>query len=87
MMHDHGKSDSSVVPRKSPNKAAEPAAEAMEGSGLAHHALRTVRATLVTKKVRHLYEADIRGYFTHINHQWLRRMVAHRIADGVILRR
>lgn len=51
-----------------------------------HHALRTLRATLVTKKVRHLYEADIRGYFNHINHQWLMRMVAHRIADGVILR-
>jgi retron-type reverse transcriptase len=52
----------------------------------AHHAWRTLRATLVTKKVRHLYEADIRGYFNHINHQWLMRMVAHRIADGVILR-
>src|SRR5215467_11341876 len=51
-----------------------------------HHALRTLRATLVTKKVRHLYEADIRGYFTHINHQWLMRMLAQRIADGVILR-
>ena len=52
----------------------------------AHQALRTLRSTLVTKKVRHLYEADIRGYFNHINHQWLMRMVAHRIADGVILR-
>src|SRR3989442_8971083 len=52
----------------------------------AHQALRTLRATLVTKKVRHLYEADIRGYFNHINHQWLKRMVAHRVADGVILR-
>jgi len=52
----------------------------------AHQALRTLRGTLVTKKVRHLYEADIRGYFNHINHQWLMRMVAHRIADGVILR-
>jgi RNA-directed DNA polymerase len=51
-----------------------------------HHALRSLRATLVTKKVRHLYEADIRGYFNHLNHQWLMRMVAHRIADGVILR-
>ena len=35
MMHDHGKSDSRVVPTKLPNKAAEPAAEAREGSGLA----------------------------------------------------
>jgi RNA-directed DNA polymerase len=28
----------------------------------------------------------IRSYFTRINHQWLRKMVAHRIADPVILR-
>jgi len=35
MMHDPGQSDSSVVPRKLPNKAAESAAEVMEGSGLA----------------------------------------------------
>jgi group II intron reverse transcriptase/maturase len=35
MMHDPRKSDSSVVPTKSSNKAAEPAAEAREGSGLA----------------------------------------------------
>jgi len=52
----------------------------------AHQALRALRDTLVTKKVRHLYEADIRGYFNHINHQWLLRMVAHRIADSVLLR-
>ena len=31
----HGKSDSPVVPEKSPNKAGQPAAEAMEGRGLA----------------------------------------------------
>ena len=29
--------------------------------------------------------AVIRSYFTRINHQWLRRMVAHRIADPIIL--
>ena len=34
MMNEHGKSDSSVVPGKLPNKAEE-AAEAMEGRGLA----------------------------------------------------
>jgi retron-type reverse transcriptase len=37
-------------------------------------------------KVNYVYEADIRGYFNHINHDWLRQMVAHRIADPVILR-
>jgi RNA-directed DNA polymerase len=34
MMNEHGKSDRPVVPSKSPNKAGQPAAEGMEGSGL-----------------------------------------------------
>src|SRR3984893_13290357 len=34
MMNEHGKSDRPVVPVKSPNKAGQPAAEEMEGSGL-----------------------------------------------------
>jgi group II intron reverse transcriptase/maturase len=51
-----------------------------------HHALRALRTCIVTKKVRHVYEADIRGYFNHINHTWLLRTIAHRIADPVILR-
>jgi hypothetical protein len=33
-----------------------------------------------------LFEADIRGYFNHIQHEWLQKMVAHRIADRFILR-
>jgi len=51
-----------------------------------HGALRTLRRIIVTKKVGHLFEADIRGYFNHIQHEWLQKMVAHRIADPVILR-
>jgi len=51
-----------------------------------HHALKALRDIVVTKRVRHVYEADLRGYFNHINHEWLRKMVAHRIADPVILR-
>lgn len=51
-----------------------------------HHALRALRTRIVTGKVRHVAEADIRGYFTHISHHWVRQMVAHRIADPVILR-
>jgi len=50
-----------------------------------HHALQALRLQLVTKKVSYVYEADIRGYFNHVNHSWLRRMVAQRIADPVIL--
>lgn len=51
-----------------------------------HDALRSLRSQIVTKKVRHIYEADIRGYFTKINHQWLRKMIAERIVDRTILR-
>lgn len=50
-----------------------------------HQALKALRSIIVTKKVRHVFEADIRGYFNHINHQWLMRMLKQRIADPVIL--
>lgn len=50
-----------------------------------HHALQALRVQIVTKKVMQVFEADIRSYFTRINHQWLRKMVAHRIADPAIL--
>ena len=33
-----------------------------------HDALRALREVIVTKKVGHLFEADIRGYFNHIQH-------------------
>ena len=51
-----------------------------------HHALQTLRLQLVTRKVSYVHEADIRSYFTRIDHRWLYKMVAHRIADPVILR-
>src|ERR1039457_2626098 len=43
-----------------------------------HGALTALRGIIVTKKVGHLFEADIRGYFNHIQHEWLQKMVAHR---------
>lgn len=43
-MNGHGKSDSPVVPAKSPNRAGQPAAEVMEGRGLAKGNLREQNA-------------------------------------------
>lgn len=54
-------------------------------TGNPHHALQALRLHIVTKKVSHVFEVNIRSYFTRIDHQWLRRMVAHRIADPIIL--
>lgn len=51
-----------------------------------HDALRSLRSQVIAGKVRYVYEADIQGYFTSINHEWLRRMVRERIADKTILR-
>jgi RNA-directed DNA polymerase len=77
MMHDRGKSDSSVVPRKSPNKAAEPAAEAMEGSGLAEgnspdsHGNRTQRRVQTPDgiaRVRQAAKQDRKQRFTALLH-------------------
>src|SRR5579859_3510960 len=42
-----------------------------------HHALHALRACIVTKRTMHVYEADIRSYFTHVNHHWLQRNSAH----------
>src|SRR5215470_15811380 len=50
-----------------------------------HDALRALREQIVTKKVSYVFEADIRGYFNHVSHAWLQRMVRERIADPVIL--
>jgi len=44
-MNDHGKSDRPAVPAKSPNKAGPPAAEGMEGRGLAKGNLRQQNAS------------------------------------------
>jgi RNA-directed DNA polymerase len=48
--------------------------------------LRALRLQIVSKKANHVFDADIRSYFTRISHQWLRKMVAHRIVDPTILK-
>jgi group II intron reverse transcriptase/maturase len=37
-------------------------------------------------KHRWVVEADIRGFFDHINHDWLEKMLEHRIADRSLIR-
>ena len=52
----------------------------------AHGALRSLRSQIIAGKVRYVYEADISGYFTAIDHDWIRKMLRQRIADKTILR-
>jgi RNA-directed DNA polymerase len=51
-----------------------------------HQALSAVHTALMTRCVNRVLDADIRKFFDSVDHGWLMRMVAHRIADPRVLR-
>jgi len=51
-----------------------------------HNALDALWVGLTSKKVNWVLDADIRGFFDAIDHEWLLKFVRHRIADRRILR-
>ena len=51
-----------------------------------HDALDALSAGLLTTKVNWVLDADIRGFFDTVNHEWLIRFIEHRIADQRIVR-
>lgn len=51
-----------------------------------HDALDALVVALHTRKVNWVLDADIRGFFDTIDHEWLVKFVEHRIADGRLLR-
>jgi group II intron reverse transcriptase/maturase len=52
----------------------------------AHMALDALAVGIQTKKVSWLLDADIRGFFDTLNHEWLIKFVEHRIADKRVVR-
>lgn len=46
-----------------------------------HLALQALHTALMTQKVNWVLDADIRKFFDSVDHDWLMRMLAHRIAD------
>jgi retron-type reverse transcriptase len=38
------------------------------------------------KKVNWILDADIRGFFDNMSHEWTRKFIEHRVADRRILR-
>jgi RNA-directed DNA polymerase len=52
----------------------------------AHDAVRYVNNTIMTKKVNNVLEADIKGFFDNVNHDWLMKFLEHDIADKNFLR-
>lgn len=51
-----------------------------------HNALDALWVGLTRRKVNWVLDADIRGFFDSINHEWLLKFLQHRIADRRILR-
>jgi RNA-directed DNA polymerase len=51
-----------------------------------HDALKELNYIIEQKKVNYIVDVDIRGFFDHVDHEWLKKFVAHRIADPQIQR-
>ena len=51
-----------------------------------HDALDALDAGLTRKRVNWVLDADIRGFFDHLDREWLMKFLRHRIADERILR-
>src|SRR5579871_5627977 len=51
-----------------------------------HSALAALDKALMTQRVNFVLDVDIRTFFDSVDHGWLMRMLAHRIADSRVLR-
>jgi RNA-directed DNA polymerase len=51
-----------------------------------HDALDALTVGIERKRVSWVLDADIRGFFDNLNHEWLMRFVQHRVADPRMLR-
>jgi RNA-directed DNA polymerase len=51
-----------------------------------HQALDALNVGITRKKVNWILDADIKGFFDHVGHDWLMKFLEHRIADQRVLR-
>ena len=52
----------------------------------AHDALDALTVGLTRRKVNWVLDADIRGFFDNVDHEWMLKFLQHRIADRRVLR-
>ena len=52
----------------------------------AHDAVRYISQTIMSKKVGYVLEADIKGFFDNVDHDWLMKFLENDIADKNFLR-
>jgi len=51
-----------------------------------HDALRALDQILMKQPIRYVVDADIRGFFNHVDHEWMMKFLEHRIADPNFLK-
>lgn len=51
-----------------------------------HEALRDLGRTIQQKKVNYVVEADIKGFYDHVNHKWMMKFLGVRVGDKRLLR-
>jgi len=51
-----------------------------------HDALDALTVGIERKRVNWVLDADIRGFFDNLDHEWLRQFLQHRVADPRVLR-
>jgi group II intron reverse transcriptase/maturase len=51
-----------------------------------HQALDALNVGIERKRVNWVLDADIRGFFDNVSHEWMMKFVEHRVADTRILR-
>lgn len=51
-----------------------------------HQALDALNVGILRKRVNWILDADIRGFFDNMNHEWTMKFVEHRVADNRVLR-
>lgn len=51
-----------------------------------HDALKALSFLIETRKVNYIVDADIKGFFDHVDHEWLMKFLSHRVVDPSIHR-
>ena len=52
----------------------------------AHDAIKKVNDLIMFRKVNHILDCDIKGFFDNVDHEWLMKFLEHDIADKNFLR-
>lgn len=51
-----------------------------------HDALKVLDKIVNMEEIRYVVDADIKGFFDHVNHEWLLKFIQHRIIDPNVIR-